>query len=169
VQVFPLAPMSGVIRGLTVFLVLLPVGFVVLGLGVANPEGRVLWITGTGVALLYLGIWLYSRPTRFELTAADLVIVWPIRRARIPRSDIRHVGILGRDELKRELGWGMRVGAGGLWGAFGWLWTSRRGMVDLYISRTDRWVLVERASGRPLLINPERPEEFVRAGSRAAR
>jgi hypothetical protein len=157
--------MSGVIRGLTAFLLLLPLGFIVLGLSVVNPEGRVLWITGAGVVLLYLGIWLYSRPTRFELTPVDLVIVWPIRRARIPRSEIRHVRILEREDLKRELGWGMRIGAGGLWGAFGWLWTSRRGMVDLYISRTDRWVLIERASGRPLLINPEPPEEFVRAAS----
>lgn len=164
-QVFPLARMSGVIRGLTAFLLLLPLGFVVLGLSVVKPEGRVLWITGAGVALLYLGIWLYSRPTRFELTPAALVIVWPIRRIRIARGEIRGVRILEREDLKRELGWGMRIGAGGLWGAFGWLWTSRAGMVDLYISRTDRWVLVERASGRPLLINPERPEEFVRAAS----
>jgi hypothetical protein len=43
------------------------------------------------------------------------------------------------------------------------LWTSRGGLVDFYISRTDRIVIVERKSGRPLLITPERPEQFVAA------
>jgi hypothetical protein len=49
------------------------------------------------------------------------------------------------------------------WGGFGLLWTSRGGLVDFYISRTDRIVIVERKSGRPLLITPERPEQFVAA------
>jgi hypothetical protein len=31
-----------------------------------------------------------------------------------------------------EVGWSMRVGAGGLWGGFGWLWTERRGIVQMY-------------------------------------
>ncbi len=165
VEVFPLARMSGAIRGLTVFLLLLPPVFVAIGLSVANPEGFVMWLTGLGIALLYLGVWLHYRPTRFEVTPVEIVIVWPIRRRRIPRRDVREVRILDRAALKQELGWAMRIGAGGLWGAFGWLWTSRRGMLDLYISRTDRWVLVERATGRPLLLSPERPEEFVRAAS----
>lgn len=66
-------------------------------------------------------------------------------------------------ELKREIGWGMRVGAGGLWGGFGRLWTTRRGVVQMYVTRTDRFVRIERAGGRPWLITPEQPEAFVRA------
>jgi len=57
----------------------------------------------------------------------------------------------------------MRVGAGGLWGAFGWLWTTKRGTVQMYISRTDNFVWIERRSERPWLITPERPEQFVAA------
>lgn len=162
-QAFPLAPMSGIVRGLTWLLLGLPALFLGIGVSVPNPESRVLCVTGLGVALLYLGIWLYSRPTRFELTPAELVLVWPVRRRRIPRSDIRRVRLLDREAIRPELGWTIRVGAGGLWGTFGWLWTSRLGKVDTYVSRADHWVLVERAAGRPLLINPERPEEFVRA------
>jgi hypothetical protein len=56
----------------------------------------------------------------------------------------------------------MRIGAGGLWGGFGWLYT-RRGLVDLYVSRTDRFVLVRRRAGRPLLLTPERDASFVDA------
>jgi hypothetical protein len=54
-----------------------------------------------------------------------------------------------------------------MWGGFGWLWTRKRGIVQMYISRTDRFVWIERAGERPWLITPERPEEFVAALSPA--
>jgi hypothetical protein len=56
----------------------------------------------------------------------------------------------------------MRIGAGGLWGGFGWLYT-RKGLLDLYVSRTDRFVLVRLRTGRPLLITPDADERFVAA------
>ena len=71
-----------------------------------------------------------------------------------------------RADLRQEIGWGMRIGAGGLWGGFGWLWTARRGVVWMYISRLDRFVWVEQANERPLLITPDRDEAFVLALSR---
>jgi hypothetical protein len=55
------------------------------------------------------------------------------------------------------------VGAGGLWGGFGWLWTERRGIAQMYVSRTEGLVWIERRGGRPWLITPEEPEAFVRA------
>ena len=57
----------------------------------------------------------------------------------------------------------MRVGAGGLWGGFGWLWTQRYGMMRMYISRTDGFVWIQNVSDWPWLITPETPEAFVRA------
>jgi hypothetical protein len=57
----------------------------------------------------------------------------------------------------------MRIGAGGLWGGFGWLWTKRKGMVQMHVSRTDGFVWIERKADRPWLITPENPEAFVRA------
>jgi hypothetical protein len=63
----------------------------------------------------------------------------------------------------------VRVGAGGIWGGFGWLWTKRQGLVQMYISRTEGFVWIERAGARPWLLTPEQPEEFVRALSRGER
>jgi hypothetical protein len=68
---------------------------------------------------------------------------------------------IGKEELRRKIGWGLRVGAGGLWGGFGWLWTKDRGIVQMYVSRTDGFVWVEVTNGRPWLITPEQPEQFV--------
>ena len=82
-------------------------------------------------------------------------------RARVvPAPEIAEAAIVSRDAFRREFGWGMRIGAGGLWGGFGWLYT-RKGLVDLYVSRTDRFVLVRRRTGRPLLLTPEADERFV--------
>ncbi len=121
-------------------------------------------------ALLVLAIdvwvWLRFRPSRFTIDGSGLEVIWPLKRCHIPRESIVSARVIDRQGLKREIGWGMRVGAGGIWGGFGWLWTELRGVVQMYISRTDGFVWIERAGGRPWLLTPEEPEEFVRALSR---
>jgi hypothetical protein len=42
----------------------------------------------------------------------------------------------------------LRIGVGGLWGVFGWLWT-RRGLVEVYVSRTDGWCSWSAGRGVP--------------------
>ena len=151
-------------RALTLFLLLLPPAFLAIGLGSPAPVCHILAVVGVAMALLFLGIWLHARPTRFELTPGELRLVWPIRRRSIPRSRIAGARRISSAELRREFGFCARVGAGGLWGGFGWLWTSRAGLLDLYVSRLDGWVLVERpAPDRPLLITPEDPDAFLAA------
>lgn len=113
--------------------------------------------------VIYSWVWLRFRPTRFVVHAGVLEVVWPFKRRELRRDDLSEVRLIERRELRSETGWCVRVGAGGLWGGFGWLWTRRRGIVQMYISRTDRFVWIERTNGRPGLITPERPETFVRA------
>ena len=94
---------------------------------------------------------------------------WPLKRRSIPRKDIAEVRLIDKRALHSETGWGVRVGVGGLWGGFGWLWTQRRGVVQMYISRTDGFVWIERVGDRPWLITPAQPAAFVRALSRASK
>jgi len=147
--------MNGMIRGLTGALLLLPVAFVAIGLSASGPGAGVLLYTGIAVALLYLGVYLYSRPLRFEVDEQALTVVWCVRRRRIARSAVRSVTPLGMEGFKA------RIGVGGLWGMFGWLWTSQEGLLDVYVSRTDGWVIAEIEGARPLVLSPERPAEFV--------
>ncbi len=118
-----------------------------------------------GVAFLlaatYAVTWLFLRPTAFEITSEALEVVWPLRRARIPRSDIRGASIVRAADLCDEFGTLLRVGVGGLWGGFGLAWSSRGKHLGLYVSRQDAIVLVRCARARSLLITPERPEAFV--------
>ncbi len=115
------------------------------------------------ILVIYAWIWPLARPTAFVVQPRAIEITWPLKRQEIPRSDIQAVRIIDRQTLRREAGWGMRVGAGGLFGAFGYLWTTRRGLVRMFVSRTDRFVWIERKSERPWLITPDQPDAFVRA------
>jgi hypothetical protein len=111
---------------------------------------------------IYAWVWLWFRPTLFVVHPGVLEVIWPLRRRQLRRGDISEVRLIDKEELRRKTGWAMRVGAGGLWGGFGWLWTERRGMLRMYVSRTDGFVWIERGDEQPWLITPEHPTAFVR-------
>jgi Bacterial PH domain len=156
---FPLAPMSPLIKTLTVLLFAIPIVFALLAL----QGQRVLSIPALGVITVYVWVWLRFRPTRFVVHPDRLEVRWPLKRREIRREEITDVRLIDNDMLRRGAGWCARVGAGGLWGGFGWLWTQRRGIVQMYVSRTDEFVWIERGGERPWLITPSEPAAFVRA------
>ncbi len=159
VKTFRLAPMSPLILLLTCALLALPLIFVVL----AAFSEHLFIVPALFAVAIYCWIWLRFRPTRFAVHSDVLEVTWPLRRRHLSRKDIVSVRLMAWQELRSEAGWCVRVGAGGLWGGFGWLWTQRRGIVQMYISRTDRFVWIERINNRPWLITPEQPEAFVQA------
>jgi len=151
-QTFPLAPMSATIRALTSILLALPALFVVAvlvgGAPVALAEAALVLLVLDAVA------WLRFRPSRFEVGRGVLSIVFPSRRIEVRLSEVADCRVLSADDFRREFGWAARVGVGGLWGGFGRLWTRRRGWLQFYISRVDRFLLLERRSALPLLLTP---------------
>ena len=158
-RTFRLAPMCPAMLTITVVMLALPVAFGV-GAGLGHPA---LGLPAAIVLVIYAWIWLRLRPTRFVVGPRAVEVVWPLRRTEIARDGIVQARMVDRRQLRRDIGWGMRVGAGGLWGGFGWLWTQRRGIVQMYVSRVDGFVWIERAGDRPWLLTPEEPEAFVRA------
>jgi len=156
---FPLAPMSPSILGLTIGLLAFPAIFIVFAAIWLPP----LLIVAALVLAIYAWVWLRYRPTAFSVQPTGVEVTWPLKRRTIPRADIIAARVIDGPTLRRETGWAMRVGAGGLFGGFGYLWTTRRGLVRMYVSRTDRFVWIECRRERPWLITPDRPDTFVRA------
>jgi len=156
---FRLAPMSPVIRVLTLVMLALPLLF----LAIAAHGDRQALVPALFIIAIYVWVWTRFRPSQFILHSGTIEVVWPLKRREIRRETISDVRLIGCQDLKNEVGFCMRVGAGGLWGGFGWLWTQKRDIVQMYITRTDRFVWIERRNERPWLISPERPEEFVQA------
>lgn len=154
---FRLARMDRLLFGMTALLLPLPVVLWWLS------PGRLLWPAALFVLLIYLVILLWLRPLRFELGAEDLLVVWPLRRERIPLRSIQEARRLDTNHaLKSELGFAMRIGAGGLWGGFGLLKTEKRGMMRFYISRISDYVFLSMSSGKSWLITPEGHRRFLR-------
>jgi len=159
---FRLARMSPLMLIPTLFFLAAPPALLVVAL-LGRPQ---LWAAALVLLATDAWVWLRFRPSRFTVQESGLEVTWPLKCRHLPRESIVNARVIDRQGLKREIGWGMRVGAGGIWGGFGWLWTTRRGVVRMYISRTDGFVWIERAGARPWLLTPEEPEEFVRALSR---
>jgi hypothetical protein len=158
--VFHLAPMTRDLRVATWVLLALPVVFVPGALAAPFPVSTLLYATTAFIVLVYASVWFGFRPTRFDVDAATLRIVWPIRSREIARADVESARIVTSAEFRAEYGLGMRVGAGGLWGGFGLLNTSRESF-SMWISRTDSYVIVKLRNARPLLLTPTQPERFV--------
>ena len=155
---FTLAPMSPLIRGLTVALWLLPLIFAIIAL---FERSGIAFIIFLGLITLYGAVWLWCRPSHFVVARNYLEIVFPGWRRKIALQDISSIRRISKDAFQQEFGWAMRIGVGGLWGGFGWLWTSRRGFLEFYISQLDHFVLIERLTGNSLLITPLNPERLL--------
>ena len=123
----------------------------------AVPMATLMGVVVCGVLLM---VWAAYRPARFEVGPDGLRIVWPLRSRFIPAGRILRVDPVS----KKDVGLLVRIcGAGGFLGGFGWFYSRRVGHMSAYLSRYDGLVLVRLDNARPLLISPERPEEFVPA------
>ena len=89
-------------------------------------------------------------------------MVFPVWRRTIPWSSVRGTRSFAGDAFRREVGSGMRVGSGGLFGSFGWLVTSI-GTLEMYISRRSDLVLVECEGRKSLLVSPSDAAGFAKA------
>lgn len=159
---FRLAPMTTGLAVLTWALFALPLIFFYAASISPSPVHHVMFGSAIFIVVLYASVWFAWRPTRFEIDDRALRIVWPIRVREIDRADVEDARIVSADEFRREYGLGMRIGAGGLWGGFGLLKTAKA-TFSMWISRTDRFVIVRLQRARPLLVTPEDPERFVKA------
>ena len=159
-MVFRLAGMQTWLRLLTWALMALPLLF--LAGALAAPWQAAIPLLGSTlfIVAIYASVWFGFRPTRFEVDADALRIVWPVRMRSIRRSDIESARIVTNTDFRREYGYGMRIGAGGLWGGFGLLKTGRE-TFSMWISRTDEFVIVRLRGARSLLVTPEDPRRFV--------
>lgn len=155
----PLANMSPLIRGITIILLLLPIIFGIIGILFKQSA---LNLTAILLILIYSFVWLVCKPSQFIITSNNLQIVFPVWSRNIPIERISNIRIITAKTFTKEFGWAIRIGAGGLWGGFGWLWTKKKGFVEFYISTTDYLIIIEHSNQKKLLITPNNPEQMLK-------
>jgi hypothetical protein len=159
--------MNGLIRVLTAGMLGISAVLSVLGTRSLRPAGPALSLVGIALGVLCAAVWLWSRPRAFELEGRSLVLRYPIRSKRIALDRLTSAEPISSAFLKERFRWALRVGVGGLFGGFGWLYTSK-GWVEMAISRTDGLVLLSFDGRMPLLLTPAEPQAFVDAVSKDA-
>lgn len=156
-----LARMDAFMGALTYVVGPLPLVMFFAGFYAPAPTSYALYGVTAFLALIWGSVWFYWRPKEFVIDGTGLTIRWPLREMHVPGETISGVRTVSKAEFKSEFGWYYRVGAGGLWGAFGWLKTRKRGMVPTFVSRMSGWVLVDRDNDAPILLSPNAPARFV--------
>jgi hypothetical protein len=157
-QIFPLANMSPLIRVMTIIVLLVPVFGLIYGI-IVNQ--KIYLVVAGLLVILYLIVWLWCRPSHFIISSHYLTVKFPAWSRNIPLTDLGEIRLLDQETFGQEFGLAIRIGVGGLWGGFGWLWTSRGGFLEFYISRNDDLVLIENFTGNNLLLTPDKPLEMI--------
>lgn len=129
-------------------------------LAAALVAGAIPLFVAAFIVAIVASVWLLFRPSWFELSPAGLRIRWPLRQTFIPLSRIERVERISAQERTDRYGFGARVGAGGMWGGFGYR-TSNQGLMHMYISRLDYAVMLRVRGDKLWMITPRDPERFV--------
>lgn len=154
--------MAAVFVVLSGLVLAIPVIFTVIGLG--DPRLRVIFLgSAVMVAVAALGVWVFYKPTRVVVDDDELEIQFPMRTIAVSRAEISGARVLARSQFRETLGFALRVGVGGLFGVFGFLWSNKLGWVTIYVTSTDNWVLIQRRGAGPLILTPKDADGLVRA------
>lgn len=158
-RTFALARQSPAILAMTA--VVFPIPFAIGAVAIARGSLALVAVAAFMLAI-WAFVWLWMRPTRFVVGDRGLRIEWPLRSETIAAARIECAEVLGGRDFRARYERGFRIGAGGLWGGFG-LYRTSSTTFHFYVSRLDVFAIVHLRGGRPLLVTPERPEEFAAA------
>lgn len=156
--VYRTPPMSPSILAVTIIIIVIPIALLFFGL---RDNDITLLFIALVFYILVAGVWLWMRPSHYLVNDTGLMIIWPLRKMKISGEDMVNARVLDRKALKDELGLAVRIGVGGIFGGFGFLWTRKKGLIRFYITRTDRFVMIDRKNGRPVLISADDPVRLV--------
>ncbi len=167
-QIFNVAPMDHEFRFWTgillAVLTLAPVTTVILMAVLTGGLSWWLWVIVAVQAIICATVvilaYIYARPQCFEITSEGLRIIWPGRTRKLPKGAFTEMRIVTRTDLGRMT---RCFGAGGLFGSFGWFRSEYMGNLDAYITRHDGMVYLRLKNRHPLLLTPEKHEEFLQA------
>ncbi|MDP6634448.1 MAG: PH domain-containing protein [Phycisphaerae bacterium] len=156
-SVFALAEMSTGMSVLTWSMCVLGLALPIV-IFIAAPEVWMSMLLAGVIWGTYAFVWVFYRPSRFEICRSGLRIVWPMRSFYIPAAEIAEIAPISKSALGLVL---RTFGAGGLWGGFGRFWSRKMGHMLIYASRSDGLVCIRRGRERTVLISPARPDEFI--------
>jgi len=154
-RTFQLAPMDRTMWILTSLIVLIGPAIILF-----TPRHLMMWPAGALLLALIALVYLLWRPSAFVVDGGALTIMYPLRTRKYALDELTAAQPIDSKAFRSRFRYGLRVGVGGLFGGFGWLKVSG-GWVEMDISRVNDMVLLEWKDRSPLLVTPQRPDDFI--------
>ena len=137
----------------TVFLLCLPL--LVFAAPKFAPPRLVVWMVIL-LPVLVLGSSALFAAFSYEITDTHLLIRRLLWTTKIPLP----LGVTAEFEPHAMKGSLRIFGNGGIFGFYGWFWSTRLGRYSAYVTDMSRSVVI-RAGSKTIVVSPDRPEEFV--------
>ncbi|MBL7923420.1 MAG: hypothetical protein JNL88_04390 [Bacteroidia bacterium] len=147
---------------ITTMVILLALSLLVLSVpGIINADetARAGLRSGGILLLLLAAVFYLFHPSGYLVEGQDILVKRPAGLKRIPGIDIKTVRVPEKQEITRPI---RILGNGGLFGYTGRYYTSSLGKMIWYCSRRSGYILIERKESIPVMISPDRGEEFVK-------
>lgn len=97
-----------------------------------------------------------AAPRGVALSGDDLVIQKTIGPVRVPLQDVTEADVQELTGVIRTMG------VGGFYGAWGQMKSEEIPKFEGYLTRSTQFVVLQRKGAPPLVLTPERPDEFVK-------
>lgn len=137
-------------RIMTIVLTLVLVGTLLL----ISSQRMAMWGTFALFSIIY-GVVYGFLPTMLRITSDTLVLDAPLKKIRLSLSDIQTVRLLGPQDKK---GLFRTCGSSGIFGEWGYFYSSALKTVKVYARRTDNWILVTTYDHGSYVIAPDDPD-----------
>ena len=127
---------------------------VIYNLDSTKPNEIPLWAAFL-IESIFLGIYLFCyiyAPQAYLVERDKIIIIRPIGKIEITLSNISNIRIIDKSELKTLI---RTFGVGGLFGYYGYYYSSSLGKLTLYITQRKNLILIEQKVGRKVLISPD--------------
>lgn len=151
------ASLDNLAKGMSVAILLLFIGIgvsIIYNLDPTNPNEIPLW-----AALLlesfFLGIFIFCylfAPKAYLLERDKIKIIRPIGKIEITLSNISNIRIIDKSELKTLI---RTFGVGGLFGYYGYYYSSSLGKLILYTTQRKNLILIVPKLGRKVILSPD--------------
>ncbi|MBL7923390.1 MAG: hypothetical protein JNL88_04240 [Bacteroidia bacterium] len=147
------------VSGMVILFALLLLVLSVPGITGADETARAGLRSGGVLLLLLAAVFYLFHPSGYYVEGKDILVKRPAGLKRIPGSDIKTIRIPEKQEIARPI---RILGNGGLFGYTGRYYTSSLGKMTWYCSRRTGYLLIERGESIPVMISPDRAEEFLK-------
>lgn len=113
---------------------------------------------GGGLLIFFALMYVYvygNLPTRFLISDDRIVLDAPFKKRIIRLDDIIAVRLLENEDIK---GLVRAWGSSGIFGEWGYYYSSRIGSVKVYARRSKNWILITTSKNGKYIIAPDDPE-----------